>query len=642
MSTSDTTGTSGPADALPDYAPVPESSFGPALNEQGYHVGRVERNLYWVTDGVYQAAFLTTQDGVVLFDAPPSIGHNLQRAIDEIARSQRREQQGDLPGPHPPPRGPWGRILALRQGRRADRARGDPAAPAPGRRPGPPAPEETFSDRRTLEIGGERIELAWHGANHTPDNSVIHFPEHDALMMVDIVNVGWVPVYVVNLSDDIPGYLGMPATALTYPWKTLISGHLGRLGTREDVVCTSSTWRTSRPAPGSPSIPSIRRPTSRSRRERLGRRQGLPRRGRRRDGRSGHREVHRRAGSRGRVHPGRRVLAHGVDPAQPRLRLAGAPMSAVDAAAAKGRSSVSTEQRETLDAILRQSAFPPDSDVDEQRRLLRELLSAQPLPADVTVTAAALGGVPTAEITVDGIEPRHIVLYFHGGVYVIGDAFLAADLASQVGRRTARQGHLRRLPARPRAPVSGRGRRRSGRLRSPPARRHSPIGHRLRGRVRRRRARHRHPGQRPRSRAAPARRGLRHVTVCRPHPGRGDHGNQARGRPAAQPASTPSPGHRLYGGARCRSRPDQPDLRRPVRPAAPDHPGRNARGSPRRRHPPRPASRHRRRRGHPRHHPRGAPRLPGLSPDPRRSGRGAGQSRTAPVGASASAERVNA
>src|SRR4051812_28416334 len=36
--------------------------------------------------------------------------------------------------------------------------------------------------------------------------------------------------------------------------------------------------------------------------------------------------------------------------------------------------SVSTEQRETLDAILRQSAFPDDSDVNEQRRLLRELL----------------------------------------------------------------------------------------------------------------------------------------------------------------------------------------------------------------------------------------------------------------------------
>ncbi len=101
----------------------------------------------------------------------------------------------------------------------------------------------------------------------------------------------------------------------------------------------------------------------------------------------------------------------------------------------EGRSSVSTEQRENLDAVLRQSAFPAGSGVSEQRRLLRELTSAQPLPADVTVTAAALGGVPTAEITIDGTEPRHVVLYFHGGVYVLGDA-AAADLASQVGRRT--------------------------------------------------------------------------------------------------------------------------------------------------------------------------------------------------------------
>jgi acetyl esterase/lipase len=54
----------------------------------------------------------------------------------------------------------------------------------------------------------------------------------------------------------------------------------------------------------------------------------------------------------------------------------------------------------------------------------------------VTVTAAALGGVPTAEITIDGTEPRHVILYFHGGVYVIGDAFQAAGLAAQIGRRT--------------------------------------------------------------------------------------------------------------------------------------------------------------------------------------------------------------
>jgi len=53
----------------------------------------------------------------------------------------------------------------------------------------------------------------------------------------------------------------------------------------------------------------------------------------------------------------------------------------------------------------------------------------------VTVTAAALGAVPTAEITIDGIGSRHVVLYFHGGVYVLGGASQAAGLASQVGRQ---------------------------------------------------------------------------------------------------------------------------------------------------------------------------------------------------------------
>src|SRR5215207_4546047 len=89
MSTSDTTTEAfaeikRPED-LPDYAPIPRAAFGPALNEQGYYVGRVERNLYWVTDGTYQSAFLTTPDGVVVLDAPPTIGHNIQRAVDEIA-----------------------------------------------------------------------------------------------------------------------------------------------------------------------------------------------------------------------------------------------------------------------------------------------------------------------------------------------------------------------------------------------------------------------------------------------------------------------------------------------------------------------------------------------------------------------------
>ena len=80
--TSPASGADSAAD-LPDYAPVPVSALGPALNDQGNYVGRVERNLCWVTDGVYQSAF--HPDGVVLFGAPPSIGGNLRRAVDQIA-----------------------------------------------------------------------------------------------------------------------------------------------------------------------------------------------------------------------------------------------------------------------------------------------------------------------------------------------------------------------------------------------------------------------------------------------------------------------------------------------------------------------------------------------------------------------------
>jgi glyoxylase-like metal-dependent hydrolase (beta-lactamase superfamily II) len=85
---SSTTSGSPTGPLLPDYVALPPSALGPDLNDQGYYVGRVERNLFWVTDGTYQSAFLATDVGIVLFDAPPTIGHNLRRAVDEIAEAE--------------------------------------------------------------------------------------------------------------------------------------------------------------------------------------------------------------------------------------------------------------------------------------------------------------------------------------------------------------------------------------------------------------------------------------------------------------------------------------------------------------------------------------------------------------------------
>ena len=171
----------------------------------------------------------------MLFDAPPSIGGNLQRAVDEIAAangvpntvthlvySHHHADHGGAASLFD------GAVRIGHEGTRLPLARDDD--------PARPLPEITFADSYTLEVGGERVELAWHGSNHSPDNIYIHFPGHDTLMFIDVVNAGGVPIYNVNLSEDVIGYMGAPAIALSYPWSHFISGHLGRLATRDDVA----------------------------------------------------------------------------------------------------------------------------------------------------------------------------------------------------------------------------------------------------------------------------------------------------------------------------------------------------------------------------------------------------------------------
>jgi glyoxylase-like metal-dependent hydrolase (beta-lactamase superfamily II) len=221
---------------LPEFAPLPETARGSVLNEQGYYVGRVERNLYYVTDNTYMCAFLTTSDGVVVLDAPPTLGNNIQRAIDEIAAANGVSNKVSylIYSHHHADHVGASSLFdknVTRMGHEDTRKlllRDDDPARPPN--------EETFGDRRTLEIGGERIDLAWFGANHSPDNIIIHLPDHDTLMLIDIVNPGWAPVFQSNLTEDIPGYLEAPANALAYSWKHFIGGHLGRLGTRDDLT----------------------------------------------------------------------------------------------------------------------------------------------------------------------------------------------------------------------------------------------------------------------------------------------------------------------------------------------------------------------------------------------------------------------
>ena len=232
MSTIDITG-------LPDYAPVPRSAMGPTLNEQGYYVGRVERNLYWITDGTYQCAFLTTSDGVVLLDAPPTIGHNIQRAVDEIASANGVSNKVNYliySHHHADHVGASSLFdknvtrIGHEETRRLLLRDNDPARPPN---------EETFQDRRTLQIGGERIDLAWHGANRSPDNIIILPPDHDTQMLIDSVDpTRYFVKYGENSWAAVKGYLDEIAATAAAP---VIEKYTGVLAAA-DVFTESTTF----------------------------------------------------------------------------------------------------------------------------------------------------------------------------------------------------------------------------------------------------------------------------------------------------------------------------------------------------------------------------------------------------------------
>ncbi|MGW1726398.1 MBL fold metallo-hydrolase [Streptomyces sp. NPDC002306] len=213
---------------------VPSGSSGPALNTDGYFVGRIKGNLYWVTDSYYQAMFLSTREGVVLVDAPPTIGHNLLRAIEQVTRAN------GMPGKvthlvyshsHADHIGASAILgkdvvrIGHTETRRLLRLDRDPNRPAP---------TVTFDDRYVLKVDGERLELAHHGPNHSPDNIFIYAPDQATLMVVDVLYPGWVPFKNLAVSQDIPAWLKAHDVAMDDPWKTLVGGHLGRLGVRAD------------------------------------------------------------------------------------------------------------------------------------------------------------------------------------------------------------------------------------------------------------------------------------------------------------------------------------------------------------------------------------------------------------------------
>ncbi|HEY0815670.1 MAG TPA: alpha/beta hydrolase [Pseudonocardia sp.] len=92
------------------------------------------------------------------------------------------------------------------------------------------------------------------------------------------------------------------------------------------------------------------------------------------------------------------------------------------------------QQRDAVDALLRDAPYNGDASVAEQRATFAARLT-QPLPADVTATETTLGGRPALALDVAGVRTGPVLLYLHGGGYVVGSARTGARLAVELARR---------------------------------------------------------------------------------------------------------------------------------------------------------------------------------------------------------------
>jgi monoterpene epsilon-lactone hydrolase len=96
---------------------------------------------------------------------------------------------------------------------------------------------------------------------------------------------------------------------------------------------------------------------------------------------------------------------------------------------------MSQQQQLVLDGILRQGGLDLAADVPTMRAAFNALMAQVPVAADIQQKPTNLGGVDAVEVTIQGADSANVILYFHGGVYVIGSAAASVPLVGDLVRR---------------------------------------------------------------------------------------------------------------------------------------------------------------------------------------------------------------
>jgi hypothetical protein len=98
-----------------------------------------------------------------------------------------------------------------------------------------PPPTITFDDTYLLNVGGQVLQLDYHGNNYQPGTTFIYAPAQKVLMHVNLNVPGWAPFKHLLIAQDVPSYIEAFDETLAYDFDYLIAGNQNRVGTRADI-----------------------------------------------------------------------------------------------------------------------------------------------------------------------------------------------------------------------------------------------------------------------------------------------------------------------------------------------------------------------------------------------------------------------
>jgi len=228
-------------DNLPDYAPLlPQVKARATVvdPQKGYAVKQLKPEVYMITEGAYESAFVTTGKGVVLFDAPPSFAQHIVDAVAETTHEPIVEMV--YTHVHVDHIGGAGVILKQVPKLQILAEEGTADFLREVQDPHRPIPTHTFKDHYTLRLGSLTADMKV-GHWHSPEGDLlISIPDKKVVIAVDAFSSGATPFMGLDLTMNMHDYLHFFDRLQAMDFDVMVPGHHSTPATKEDLEIAKS------------------------------------------------------------------------------------------------------------------------------------------------------------------------------------------------------------------------------------------------------------------------------------------------------------------------------------------------------------------------------------------------------------------